>query len=272
MSATLDTAILKLIRKAADAAIMPRYRQLKASQVVDKSVGELVTIADLECEAMLAEGLAQLLPEATVLGEEAISTNPALAERLGDRLCWIIDPLDGTNNFVQGTGGFGIMVALANNGLPIGGWIYDPLSDRFCSAHLNNGAWINGERVQTKSDNQSKPRAAISSLYADADYRSELAKSLENVFSFNSIPRCAAEVYPRLVSGELDIVLFGRCLAWDHAAGVIFLLEAGGRAARLDGSAFRVDDDQNGLIAASCSQAWERFAEAIAFFECEANG
>lgn len=248
---------------------MPRYGQLKASQVEDKSVGELVTIADLECESILTEGLAHILPEATVLGEEAISANPALGERLGDRLCWIIDPLDGTNNFVQGAGGFGVMVALAEAGLPIGGWIYDPLSDRFCSARLNAGAWIDGERVQAKSDNQAKLKGAVSSLYADPDRRSKLSKILQNNFSVNKLPRCAAEVYPKLVLGGLDAVLFGRTLAWDHAAGVIFLLEAGGRAARVDGSPFRVDDDRTGLIIACNNQAWECFAETIVLFEKE---
>ena len=76
------------------------------------------------------------------------------------------------------------------------------------------------------------------------------------------IPRCAAEQYPRLALGENDVSSFKRTLAWDHAAGVLWLNEAGGKACRLDGSAYRVDEqDKPGLIGASSPAIWDRFAE-----------
>ena len=74
------------------------------------------------------------------------------------------------------------------------------------------------------------------------------------------IPRCAAEQYPRLVLGENDVALFERTLAWDHAAGALFVNEAGGMAARPDGSAYRVDDARRGLVGAASPALWEAMA------------
>jgi fructose-1,6-bisphosphatase/inositol monophosphatase family enzyme len=74
------------------------------------------------------------------------------------------------------------------------------------------------------------------------------------------IPRCAAEQYPRLVLGQNDVSIFERTLAWDHAAGVLFLNEAGGKAARADGSAYRVDDARKGLLGAATPELWDQLA------------
>jgi len=79
------------------------------------------------------------------------------------------------------------------------------------------------------------------------------------------IPRCAAEQYPRLVLGDNDVSVFERTLPWDHAAGVLFLNEAGGKAARPDGSAYRVDDyDRPGLLGAASPRLWDGLAERMA--------
>ena len=78
------------------------------------------------------------------------------------------------------------------------------------------------------------------------------------------IPRCAAEQYPRLALGVNDLSVFERTLAWDHAAGVLFLNEAGGKAAREDGSPYRVDDHRRGLIAAASPALWDDWAERMA--------
>jgi len=84
-------------------------------------------------------------------------------------------------------------------------------------------------------------------------------------YTLVDIPRCAAEQYPRIVSGVNDVSIFERTLAWDHAAGVLFVNEAGGRAARPDGSPYRVDRHlQPGLIAAASPALFEAMAERLA--------
>jgi fructose-1,6-bisphosphatase/inositol monophosphatase family enzyme len=78
------------------------------------------------------------------------------------------------------------------------------------------------------------------------------------------VPYCAAEQYPRLGLGENDVSMFEKTLAWDHAAGVLWLNEAGGRVSRPDGSAYRVDGDTHGgLIGAASPALWEELVERL---------
>ncbi len=260
----LTATVHSVMREAAQAAIMPRFQALAAHEIVNKAVDDVVTVADREAEAILAEGLARLLPEAAIVGEEAAHADPAVLDRLGNALCWIIDPLDGTNNFAAGKPPFGVLVALAEGGETIGGWIYDCLSGRFCHAARGQGGWIDGERVYARTSGQEPPIAAISLIFADPARREALKSHIAPHYTLVDIPRCAAEQYPRLVLGQNDVSLFERTLAWDHAAGVLFLNEAGGKAARPDGSPYRVDRHlEPGLIGAASPALWDELAERM---------
>lgn len=261
----LTPAVAKLLREASERAILPRYRQLGAHEIVAKAVDDVVTVADGEAEDILSEGLARLLPEAAIVGEEAAHADPGVLDRLGDGLCWIIDPLDGTNNFAAGKPPFGVIVALAENGRTIGGWILDCLSGRFCHAVSGKGAWIDGESVRARTSGQVPPVAAISLVFADPARREALKTHIAPHYALVDIPRCAAEQYPRLVLGQNDVSIFERTLAWDHAAGVLFVNEAGGRAARPDGSEYRVDRHlEPGLIGAASPALFEELAARMA--------
>lgn len=261
----LTREVHAIMRMAAERAILPRYRQLAEHEVTAKAADDMVTVADTESEALLAEGLAKLLPEATIIGEEAAHADPALLERLGDSLCWIIDPLDGTNNFAAGNPPFGVLVALAQSGETIGGWIYDPLNGRFCSAERGKGALVDGVPVTARATGQKPPIAAISLVFLDPERRETMKRVVAPHYTLVDIPRCAAEQYPRLVLGQNDVSIFERTLAWDHAAGVLFLNEAGGKAARPDGRPYRVDEAHlPGLIGAASPALWDEMAGHLA--------
>ncbi len=264
MSAALTGAIHTLMQDAAARAILPRYRQLAADEIVQKAEDDLVTIADAEAEAILAEGLARILPEAAIVGEEAAHADPAIMSRLGDSLCWIIDPLDGTNNFANGRPPFGIMIALAEKGETIGGWILDPLTARFCHCSRGGGAWINGERITATPSGQTPPVAGISLMFMDQTQREAMKTHIAPHYALVDIPRCAAEQYPRLMLGQNDVSIFERTLAWDHAPGVLLLNEAGGKAARPDGTPYLVTEHRTGLIGAATPQLWDALAERLA--------
>lgn len=265
MSASLTTAVHALMREAAETVILPHYRKLTSAEIVSKSPGDVVTVADKEAELLLAEGLARLLPEAVIVGEEAADADPALFDRLGDALCWIIDPIDGTNNYAAGTPPFGVMVALAEAGETIAGWIYDPLSGRLCHAQRGAGAWIGDDRVIAIPTGRVPAVAAISLVFMDPARREAMKALVAPHYTVVDIPRCAAEQYPRLVLGENDVSIFERTLAWDHAAGVLFLNEAGGKAARPDGRAYRVDEAHlPGLIGAASPALWDDLSNRLA--------
>ena len=268
MSEALTAAICALMREASERAILPRYRSLAAHEIVTKSakgaLTDVVTIADREAEAILGEGLAQLLPEAAIVGEEAAHADAAVFERLGDALCWIVDPLDGTNNFAEGKPPFGILIALAERGETVAGWIYDCLTGRFCHATRGGGAFVDGERIVARQTGATPPVAANSLVYMSPDRRGAVQREIAPHYTLVDNPRCAAEQYPRLVLGANDVAIFERTLPWDHAAGVLFVNEAGGKAARPDGSAYRVDDHARaGLIGASNPALWEAMAERL---------
>ncbi|MCP5378835.1 MAG: inositol monophosphatase [Novosphingobium sp.] len=256
----LNEEIHDLLRFAAERAILPRYRNLADGQLMHKAADDPVTIADHECEAFLTEALMRLAPGVPVVGEEAAHSDPAVLDRLSGA-CWIIDPLDGTHNFAHGHPPFGIIVALADGGETAAGWLYDPLSGRFCHAARGQGAFVNGERVSAITTATDPPVAAISLLFMEEARRESVKRHIAPHYRVVDIPRCAAEQYPRLALGENDLSIFERTLPWDHAAGILWLNEAGGRAARPDGSAYRVDDHARpGLIGAASPALWDELA------------
>ena len=99
----------------------------------------------------------------------------------------------------------------------------------------------------------------------DEAERERIRAHIAPYYRLVDIPRCAAEQYPRLALGQNDLSVFQRTLPWDHAAGALWLNEAGGKAARPDGSAFRADDHTRpGLIGAATPQLWDELAERLA--------
>ncbi len=257
----LDAEMRDLLRFAAQRSMLPRFRALADNEIEMKGADDPVTVVDREVEAFLTEGLQKLAPGVAVVGEEAVAADESMLERLNSS-CWIIDPLDGTANFTEGKEPFGIIVALADAGEAVAGWLYDPNSDRLCHARRGEGAFLNGERISARTTGNEPPVAAISRIFLTDEQRAMVDARLADHYSLVDIPRCAAEQYPRLALGENDVSSFKRTLPWDHAAGVLWLNEAGGKAARLDGSAYRVDErDRPGLVGASSPAIWDAFVE-----------
>ena len=259
----LDAEIRDLMRFAAQRSMLLRFRQLAEHEVEMKGADDPVTIVDREVEAFLTEALTRLAPGVAVVGEEAVHADKAVLDHLSGQ-CWIIDPLDGTANFAEGKEPFGIIIALADAGGAVAGWIYDPNKDRFCHARAGEGAFLNGERIAARTTGSEPPITAVSRMFLTPEESAIVDAKLAPHYTLVDIPRCAAEQYPRLALGENDISTFQRTLAWDHAAGVLWLNEAGGKAARLDGSDYRVDEaDKTGLVGASSPAIWDEFVGRV---------
>lgn len=250
-------AIEDLLREVSDKVILPRFRNLAAQDIMDKGGDDPVTIADRESEAMLRERLERIIPGLAFVGEESAHADPAVLDGLkGD--CWIVDPIDGTRNFANGREPFGILVAMASGGEAVTGWIYDCLSGRFCVSQRGKGAFIGKDRVFARETGETPPVAAISLIFMEEAQREAMRSHIALHYTLTDIPYCAAEQYPRLALGANDVSIFERTLAWDHAAGVLWLNEAGGKAARLDGSPYRVDEiGRTGLVGAATPQLWD---------------
>ncbi|WP_232318450.1 inositol monophosphatase family protein [Sphingomonas sp. TDK1] len=256
-------AVSALIRRVADEVVLPRFRNLAAHEVLEKTPGELVTIADREAEARLTEGLVAIDGDAVIVGEEACAADPALVDQATAARAWIIDPIDGTANFAAGQSPFGIMIALVENGETQAGWLYDPVTARMCHAAIGAGAFIGDARVQARPSGAARPLAAVSKVGQSEEEHAARAGRFAASCTLVPLPRCAAENYPRLVLGENDIAVFRRTLVWDHAPGVLFLTEAGGYVGRWDGSPYRIGDEGVGIVAASSPDLGKRATDLL---------
>ncbi|MDJ0642929.1 MAG: inositol monophosphatase family protein [Erythrobacter sp.] len=259
----LDGEIHDLLRFAAQRSMLPRFRALADDEIEMKGEDDPVTVVDREVEGFLTEALTKLAPGVAVVGEEAAAEDTRVLDHLSGQ-CWIIDPLDGTANFTEGKEPFGIIVALADAGKAVAGWLYDPNKDRLCHTRIGEGAFVNGERIAAQTTGEAPPVTAVSRMYLTKEQAAMVDAKLAPHYTLVDIPRCAAEQYPRLALGENDVSSFKRTYAWDHAAGVLWLNEAGGKAARLDGSDYRVDEhDKPGLVGASSPAIWDEFVGRV---------
>lgn len=254
----LDGEILAMMQFAAERSILPRWRNLASHEIEEKAKGDLVTVVDREVEAFLSEALTRLQPGVAIVGEEAAHADPSVLEQLAGP-CWIIDPIDGTSNFARGEGHFAIMLALADGGETLAGWIYDPVRPRFLSARKGGGAFVDGEAISAKPSGEEPARLSAMTRFMSPKQRALFVSEIAPHYTLAAAPGAAAEEYPRVAFGGIDIAIYERTLAWDHAAGCLFLNEAGGFCARQDGSPYRVDSPRKGMIAAASRPLWDEF-------------
>ncbi len=231
------------LRKAAAAEVTPRFRQLAEGDVVEKSgPHDMVTVADRRAEEQLTADLAALLPGSVVVGEEAVHANPSTYEAIrGTAPVWIVDPVDGTRQFVNGNPGFCMLVALAVDGVVQASWTYAPVLDEMAVAVRGQGAWLNGERLVAGAP---APGADVEVATSHPDFTTEDQKrALTGLVVEGVRPRpcgSAGLEYLAIARGELDAVAFSWELAWDHAAGLLLVAEAGGADLTLTGEPFRI--------------------------------
>jgi fructose-1,6-bisphosphatase/inositol monophosphatase family enzyme len=236
-------AVEEAVRKAAAAEIMPRFRQLAAHEIVEKNgPHDLVTVADRLAEEHLTASLTAILPGSVVVGEEAVHADPAVYDALhGDAPVWIVDPVDGTRQFVRGEAGFCTLVALAHRGELLASWTYAPALDEMAVAIRGRGATLNGEPLHAGSP---EPGAILEVATSHPDYTTpEQKRALLGLRAEGVQPRpcgSAGLEYLAIARGELDALAFSWEYAWDHAAGLLLVAEAGGAQTTIAGEPFRI--------------------------------
>ncbi|HET6603961.1 MAG TPA: inositol monophosphatase family protein [Xanthomonadaceae bacterium] len=261
----LHDRVIDILRSAADEAVMPRFRRLREAEVIEKAKDELVTVADRDAEALITRRLLDAWPGSRVVGEEACAADPAVADDLDRGWVWLVDPLDGTANFVAGEPTFALMAALLCDGEAVGSWILDPVNGVSWRAELGAGAFRDSDRVYTTAAARAANElsGAVLTRFLPPDLRTSIEARRTNVAACLPGMRCAGIEYPAIVRDTQQFALFWRTLPWDHVPGALLLTEAGGRVARLDGSPYRASDGHKGLLAAGHPAAWETVREAL---------
>ncbi|TPK46933.1 inositol monophosphatase [Mesorhizobium sp. B2-5-4] len=268
-----DTAIdwlAGILAEAAQAEIMPRFRRLGDGDIRQKtSAADLVTEADVNAERLITARLRERYPSAMMVGEEACSENPALLDGLGDaELAFTIDPVDGTFNFASGVPLFGVMLAVVVRGETVAGIIHDPVGKDWLIAARGAGSHIRHAHGSLEKVHVAAPvpisqmTGAVSWQYLDEPERSRLARNQTKALSQFAY-RCAAHEYRLLASGHAHFVVYNKLMPWDHLPGVLIHQEAGGHAARIDGSAYLPSHVDGGLLVAPDQDSWQELRREL---------
>jgi len=262
--------VAAILREAAAFEIMPRFRHLAAGGVRTKSGPlDLVTDADEAAERRISAALRAAFAGALIVGEEAAAADPSLIEGLaGAALAFVVDPIDGTSNYVAGLPLFGVMAAVVEHGVTTGALILDPVCDSFAAALLGQGAWEQAADGTVAALHVAPP-APLAGMSGPVSWRF-MAPALRDLV-LSRLPRvasvwdhrCAAHEYRLLVTGHCHFVVFNRLMPWDHLPGVLIHHEAGGVAARFDGSPYLPGQTSGGLICAPDRACWEVLREGL---------
>lgn len=258
------TQVTALLEEAGKNHVLPWFRELKAHEIQTKSgPDDLVTVADLACEAFLSERLQRLLPESRVVGEEAAARDHSTLDVLEQHgHVWIIDPVDGTHNFAHGKNEFAIILALVKDGEMEAGWIHVPLEGKTITAFRGGGSFCNEVRLRVASPRPLAEMRAV--LYVGPKRFPNLYARVREVrpeLGPRSFSRSAGIEYVRLVEGHVHYAMFTRQLPWDHAAGTLIHREAGGYAAYLDGAPYLPVEETKPLLLAPDRATWNMLAE-----------
>ena len=245
--------VAELMRETAAAELLPRFRNLAEGEIREKRPGDLVTVADVASEQRLAVGLAKILPGVPIVGEEAVESDPGLVDlvgRPGER-CWIVDPLDGTANFSKGSDVFAMIVCLIDDRQAVGGWILDVPNDRMAVALKGQGVALDGTRVTGKP--VKRPPVGLIGWSMRKLFDKQLSDDQRRRLGALTTLNCAGREYIEMLRGTYDFNLYRRTKPWDHAAGALMMVEAGGQALRFNGEPYWPEGPLEGGIASSTS-------------------
>lgn len=233
----LDVALIA----AREAGIIhKKYFNTKLTIKTKDTSFDRVTIADVEAEKKIVEIIRKRFPDHNILGEEDHY------EATTSEYQWVIDPLDGTNNFSHGMPIFAVSIALTKGNEVLAGVVYDPMRDELFSARKGHGAFLNGEKMQVADDRSLQEALLITGFYYDRGQ--SMIDTLEKIKQFFQRDIIGLR---RLGAAALDLcyVACGRASGyweftlnpWDFAAGLLIVQEAGGRVTRRDGSGVRIE-------------------------------
>jgi len=221
------------IAHAAGKAIMQIYAS--AFDVRSKDDASPVTLADEQAEAIIIAGLRALTPDIPIVAEESVHSG--VTPRVGDRF-WLVDPLDGTREFIKRNGEFTVNIALIESGTPTIGVVFAPAHNELYAVEPGTAPFIEDHNGRRPIACRTPPPEGLTVLTSRSADRCTAIESLLRNYTVakrvqvgSSLKLCqiaagAADFYPRI----------GRTMEWDIAAGQAILVAAGGRVTTLDGA------------------------------------
>jgi len=241
------SANLNIMLKASEKAskiLIRDFGELENLQVSKKGPQDFVTNADIKAEKIIIEELKKARPNYSIISEEN-----GVEKNKDESNFWIIDPIDGTTNFLHGVPHFAISIALQSNNEIVCGLIFDPIKDELFYAEKNNGAYFNNQRIRV-----SKKRDINECLFA-------VGKGKYNPDLICRRSGSAALDMAYVASGRFDGYFQNNLNLWDIAAGIIIVKEAGGIINEIDLSSLK-----NIKVLASSAEINTKYIEKIGNF------
>ena len=250
--------MIKAARKAAR-SLLKDFGEVEHLQAATKSPGDFVSKADLRAEKIIREELEQARPYYGWVGEESeevIGKDPTRR--------WIVDPLDGTSNFLHGIPHWAISIALEHKKEVVIGVIYDPIKNECYVAEKGNGAWLNEKRLRVSGrENMLEMLFATGIPFANKAGLSSTLKEINHL-----MPKCsglrrngaAALDLAYVAAGRLDGYWERGLNSWDIAAGILIVRESGGLVESLERD---MDPISSGSIIAASNKVFNELSDII---------
>lgn len=243
---TLETAI----RAAREAGERIRRHAYETKQVSEKSsVNDLVTEVDQAAEGLIREVLLSTYPDHAILGEEGVdagaeASKAALEAHRRHPYLWIVDPIDGTTNFVHGFPFFCVSIALAHREEVVAAVVYDPMRDELFTAEKGKGSFLNGQPIHVSPEGE-LARSLIATGFP-SDTQGARRFNVQGILHLSS--RCrniraggaAALHLAYVAAGRLSGFWELELNAWDLAAGSLLIQEAGGAVSDMQGTPYHI--------------------------------
>ena len=230
------------VAREAGAFLLTERQRFNRNAVEYKGLNDLVSYVDKECEKLLVPKLRALLPDAGFITEEGTTEQADRTDPQG--LNWIIDPLDGTTNFIHGLPIFAVSIGLAQGGRPIAGVIYDPNRDECFSAVEGQGAWLSTHNGPEQPLRVSTAQRLADGLIATgfpyynfkqmATYLNILEQLMQRSHGLRRMGSAAIDL-AYVAAGRFEAFYEYNLKSWDMAAGICLVREAGGIVTDFDG-------------------------------------
>jgi myo-inositol-1(or 4)-monophosphatase len=232
--------LLKTVSRAAGRCLQNHF----GGELNIRKKGELdlVTAADEAAEKLIVAQIASQFPADAVIAEEGSSRDG------NSGYAWIVDPLDGTTNFAHQFPHFSVSIALSRDERVVAGVVYDPMKDEFFFAQAGGGAFLNGQPMRVADRQHLSEAMAVTGFSYDRRQRmpellGRVERILQHCQGFRRLGSAALDL-AYVACGRFDLFLEDGLHAWDMAAGLLLVTEAGGLCTNLDGSQHRLFGDQ----------------------------